>query len=84
MSFKFGPSKVKHKQLNSQKVTVDVNCNNLPSPLTFVINFDLSSQDPKHLLLLQRKPLNVITLGQGESDNINQMIIISNTQIQST
>jgi hypothetical protein len=29
-------------------------------------------------MFIQRKPLNVITLGQRESDNINRMITISN------
>ena len=36
-------------------------------------------------MFIQRKPLNVITLGQRESDNINRMITISNCRlIQST
>ena len=46
MSIKFGPSKVKHKQFNSQEVTVDVNCNNIPSPLTFAINLNLNYKFP--------------------------------------
>ncbi len=29
------------------------------------------------ILIVQWKPLNVITLGQSETDNINQMITIS-------